>query len=221
MNMPMDDNAILQVRGLSVGYEGNTILHDVNLTVWKNDFVGITGPNGGGKTTLVRCILGLKDADCGSVELAYGLRIGYLPQINMIDRKFPITVGEVVLSGLQRRGHIMGRRSSDDVQRADCVMRRVGIDGLASQPIGALSGGQIQRALLARAIVDSPELLILDEPNTYLDRDFQQHLQELLAEINKTCAVILVSHDNNAIMKQARAIAYVNRSLEYSIVPGR
>lgn len=213
----MEENVILNINSLCAAYDGKVILHDVDLTVCEHDFIGITGPNGGGKTTLVRCILGLKHIESGTISFARKLRIGYLPQISLIDRKFPITVGEVVLSGLQRRSHLISGHTTAEREQATEVMERVGISAIASSPIGELSGGQIQRAMLARAIIDRPELLILDEPNTYLDRDFQQQLQTLLADINRTCAIILVSHDRNAIMQQARAIAYVNRTLEYHI----
>ena len=215
--METTDNIILKIRGLSASYEGKAVLRDVNLDVAAHDFLGITGPNGGGKTTLMRCILGLKKPDGGTVSYVRPLRIGYLPQINMVDRRFPITVGEVVLSGLQDRGHLTGRHSAADRTRADEVMQRVGIGGIASKPIGELSGGQVQRAMLARAIIDRPELLILDEPNTYLDREFQGHLQTLLRDINRHCAIILVSHDRDAITAQARAIAYVDHGIEYRI----
>lgn len=213
--METTDNIILRIRDLSASYEGKTVLHGVNLDVAKNDFLGITGPNGGGKTTLMRCILGLKKPDGGSICFVRPLRVGYLPQINLVDRQFPITVGEVVLSGLQDRGHLMGRRSSADRVAAAEVMQCVGISDIASKPIGELSGGQVQRAMLARAVIDHPELLILDEPNTYLDREFQGHLQTLLRDINTHCAIILVSHDRDAITSQARAIAYVDHGIEY------
>ncbi len=213
--METTDNIILKIRGLSASYEGKTVLRDVNLDVAEHDFLGITGPNGGGKTTLMRCILGLKKPDGGTVDFVRQLRIGYLPQINMVDRRFPITVGEVVLSGLQDRAHLMGRHSVADRTRADEVMQRVGISGIASKPIGELSGGQVQRAMLARAVIDRPELLILDEPNTYLDREFQEHLQTVLRDINSHCAIILVSHDRDAITSQARAVAYVDHGIDY------
>lgn len=213
--METTDDIILKIRGLSASYEGKTVFSDVNLDVAQHDFLGITGPNGGGKTTLMRCILGLKKPDSGSISFVRPLRIGYLPQINMVDRRFPITVGEVVLSGLQDTSHLIGRRSAADRTRADEVMQRVGISGIASKPIGELSGGQVQRAMLARAIIDRPELLILDEPNTYLDREFQGHLQTVLRDINSHCAIILVSHDRDAITSQARAIAYVDHGIEY------
>ncbi len=213
--METTDNIILKIRGLSASYEGKTVLRDVNLDVAEHDFLGITGPNGGGKTTLMRCILGLKKPDGGTIDFVRQLRVGYLPQINMVDRRFPITVGEVVLSGLQDRAHLMGRHSAADRTRADEVMQRVGISGIASKPIGELSGGQVQRAMLARAVIDRPELLILDEPNTYLDREFQEHLQTVLRDINRHCAIILVSHDRDAITSQARAVAYVDHGIDY------
>ena len=198
----MPANPIIEIRNLSAGYDGRTVLHDVDLTVYERDFLGIIGPNGGGKTTLVKCILG-------------HLSLGYLPQYTRLDRKFPITVEEVVLSGLNGQKPLAARFTRADREKAHAVMARMGLEGLERRPIGALSGGQMQRALLGRAIISDPQAVILDEPSTYIDKQFEARLYELLAEINRECAIILVSHDIGTVLQQVKSIACVNETLDY------
>ena len=178
---------LIEIHHLNAGYDGRTVLRDVDLTVYDRDFLGIIGPNGGGKTTLIRCILGLLKPQSGTIALHpqkdshVPLAIGYLPQYASIDRKFPITVQEVILSGLSSRKGLSARYSADERERAARVIARMGLEGMEQKAIGTLSGGQLQRALLGRAIVSDPEVVILDEPATYLDRRFEARLYELLA----------------------------------------
>ena len=154
---------LIEIQHLNAGYDGRTVLRDVDLTVYDRDFLGIIGPNGGGKTTLIRCILGLLKPQSGTIAF----HPQYLPQYASIDRKFPITVQEVILSGLSSRKGLSARYSADERQRAARVIARMGLEGMEQKAIGALSGGQLQRALLGRAIVSDPEVVILDEPATY------------------------------------------------------
>ena len=217
---------IIEVRGLSAGYDGRTVLHDVNLTVYERDFLGIIGPNGGGKTTLIRCMLGLLKPTAGKITY-YGADhsqlpalnsqffMGYLPQYNTIDRKFPITVEEVILSGLSSKKPLTSRFTKEHREKASQVIVRMGLEGLEERAIGALRGGQLQRALLGRAIISDPEVVILDEPSTYIDKRFEARLYQLLAEINKDCAIILVSHDIGTVLQQVKSIACVNETLDY------
>lgn len=208
--------ALIDIRNLSAAYDGRRVLHDVNLTVYERDFLGIIGPNGGGKTTLIKCILGLIRPTGGSV-VYHGdpLTMGYLPQYNTIDRKFPISVEEVILSGLSSKKSLTGRFTSAQKEKVRQVVARMGLEGLKQRAIGQLSGGQLQRALLGRAIVSDPQVLILDEPSTYIDKRFEARLYELLAEINKECAIILVSHDIGTVLQQVKSIACVNETLDY------
>lgn len=215
------ETPILEIKNLQAAYEGKTVLHDVNLTVYQHDFLGIIGPNGGGKTTLIKCILGLLKPKEGTImphplqpEHA-PLTMGYLPQYNMIDRKFPITVEEVILSGLSSQKSLTSRFTAEHRRKAEETIVRMGLEGMEDRAIGALSGGQIQRALLGRAIISDPELVILDEPSTYIDKRFEARLYELLAEINKECAIILVSHDIGTILQQVKSVACVNETLDY------
>lgn len=215
---------LIEIKKLQAAYDGKTVLRDVNLTVYDRDFLGIIGPNGGGKTTLIKCILGLLKPVSGEIichscrpegEKTGKFRMGYLPQYTGIDRKFPITVEEVILSGLSGSKHLTSRYTAADREKARRVMERMGLEGLDNRPIGALSGGQLQRALLGRAVVSDPEVVILDEPATYLDRHFEARLYELLADLNRECAIILVSHDIGTVLQQVKSIACVNETLDY------
>lgn len=231
---------IIEIKNLNAGYDGRTVLRDVNLTVYDRDFLGIIGPNGGGKTTLIKCILGLLKPTTGEIlyrvttasnnnpafldnsatnsqfsTLNSQFSMGYLPQYNSIDRKFPITVEEVILSGLSSQKSLISRFTATHREKARQVIARMGLEGLEKRAIGALSGGQLQRALLGRAIISDPALVVLDEPSTYIDKRFEARLYELLAEINHDCAIILVSHDIGTVLQQVKSIACVNETLDY------
>lgn len=213
---------LIKIEDLSVAYDGKTVLRDVNLTVYEKDFLGIIGPNGGGKTTLVKTILGLKKASKGKIYFyrdgkeTEHITMGYLPQYSSIDKNFPISVQEVILSGLSSQKSLMSRFTSRQHEQVKDVIDRMGLAGLGKRPIGALSGGQLQRALLGRAIISNPDVLILDEPSTYIDKRFEAKLYELLTEINnKECAIVLVSHDIGTVLQNVKSIACVNETLHY------
>ena len=213
---------IVEIKNLNVGYENKPdVLKDVSLTVFDNDFLGIIGPNGGGKTTLLRTILGFLNPDEGSVSFydegkrVPHINIGYLPQINHIDNKFPIKVKEVILSGLTLRGKVFKRYSSEDKNKVFPVAQKMGVEDLLDRAIGELSGGQLQRVLLGRAIIDNPKLLILDEPSSYVDKLFETNFYKLLGDINNDMAIVLVSHDVGTIISQVKNIACVNQNLHY------
>lgn len=214
-------NPLIKLEKVAASYDGKTVLREVELTVYEHDFLGVIGPNGGGKTTLVKTILGLKKPDGGSIRFFRNgqeterITMGYLPQYSAIDKKFPISVEEVVLSGLGRQRSLVGRFTSEQRAKVRDVVNRMGLQGLEKRPIGALSGGQLQRALLGRSIVSDPDVLILDEPSTYIDKRFEAKLYELLEEVNKQCAVILVSHDIGTVLQNVKSIACVNETLHY------
>lgn len=206
---------IIEIKNLSAGYDGRNVLHDINLSVYERDFLGIIGPNGGGKTTLIKCILGLLKPTDGEIIFDCKPSLGYLPQYNSIDRKFPISVEEVILSGLSIQKSLASRFTPEQKEKGRQIIARMGLEGLERRAIGQLSGGQLQRALLGRAIISDPAVLILDEPSTYIDKRFEARLYELLAEINKECAIILVSHDIGTVLQQVKSIACVNETLDY------
>jgi len=207
---------LVQIKDLDAGYQGKLVLSKVSLTIKEHDFLGIIGPNGGGKTTLLKILMGLMKPLKGSIEFAIDRSsIGYLPQGSQIDERFPITVREVVASGLTqslRRVSGIKKNRKDQLEK---TLHRSGLEALQLRPIGELSGGELQRTLLARAIVSSPRLLVLDEPDTHVDNRFEMELYQLLKELNRSMAIMLVSHDLGTISPYIKSIACVNRDLHY------
>lgn len=212
---------LIELRQITAGYGNKAVLRDVTLDVWKNDFLGIIGPNGGGKTTLLKVILGLLPPTSGSIRFYHEdaevsfLKIGYLPQMNLIDKKFPISVREVVSSGLSAQKSLFRDFKPAQKERVEEVLVQMGLEDLSTRPIGELSGGQLQRVLLGRSIVSRPQVLILDEPNSYVDKRFESRFYQLLGEINKESSIILVSHDIGTVLAMVKNIACVNETLHY------
>ena len=212
---------LIEIDKITAAYGNKVVLKEVSLTVWKDDFLGIIGPNGGGKTTLLKVILGLLKPVSGSIRFyengteVSSLRIGYLPQLNNIDRKFPISVWEVIASGLAAEKPRFRSYTDAQKQRIEEVIRQMGLEELYTRSIGELSGGQLQRVLLGRSIVSRPQLLILDEPNSYVDKRFESRFYQLLEEINKESAIILVSHDIGTVLAMVKNIACVNETAHY------
>jgi len=214
-------NKLVELNSVSAAYNGKIVLIDVDLEIYANDFLGIIGPNGGGKTTLIKVILGMLKPSWGSVTYP-GIHadnklnlIGYLPQIQRFDPRFPINVIDVVLSGLMNPHKVVKRFSKAEKSKAQKLLNEMGIYHLRNKPIGHLSGGQIQRVFLCRALISSPKLLILDEPSTYVDNQFEHELYEKLKSLNEEMAIILVSHDIGTISYYIKTIACVNRKLHY------
>ena len=209
--------SLISLKDVSVGYDDRQkVLDHVNLDILPNDFIGVIGPNGGGKTTLVKTIL---KALPYSGEVQYspvigsdGYRaIGYLPQVSDIDKSFPISVCEVVLSGVQARKRLFGRYSAADKAKALQLLDLCGIESIARRPIGELSGGQLQRTLLCRALISDPKVLILDEPANFVDNKFEKELYAILRQLNDRMAIIMVSHDLGTITSHVKSIVCVNR----------
>lgn len=204
------DSLIADISHLTVRRDSRLILDDVSLRVERGDFIAITGPNGGGKTTLLRVTLGLMRPSSGSVWLRPGLSVGYLPQKNMIDSHFPISVREVVASGLLSTpvdGKARRRALVDEALAA------VGVEDLRDRPIGALSGGQLQRALLARAIISRPQLLVLDEPLSYIDKRFEERLYGLVSSLASSATILMVSHELSGITHLATRTLTIDKRI--------
>lgn len=208
---------LLKIENLAVGYPGEPpTVSGINLTVSDHDYIGIIGPNGGGKTTFIRTLTGALAPVSGHIErLVPSLRMGYLPQIKSIDKRFPLSVCDVVLSGLIAEKGLFGHYRKGDRQRAKELLGEIGIGHLAHRPVGALSGGELQRVLLCRALIADPQLLILDEPTTFVDNRFEKELYELLAELNQRMAIIMVSHDLGTISRYVKSIVCINRCFHY------
>lgn len=203
---------MVELRNLSFSYDTRPLLRNLNLVVEERDFLGIVGGNGCGKTTLVKIILGLLTPQSGEVVfLCDGQRVsrlamGYLPQYSQIDRLFPITVRETVELGLVAPGNLLSFSGNNDAGLVDEAMNSLGVSSLAGKHIGELSGGELQRVMLARAMVSKPQLLVLDEPGTYLDSRSEVNLYELLVQLNRKCAIILIGHDIDNIRNYAKRI---------------
>lgn len=209
---------IITLSNVGVRYDDFVALEDVNLEIFADDFLGIIGPNGGGKTTLVKAILGALPI---SGELRYSptlfsgshRRIGYLPQQSNFDTSFPISVLEVVMSGLQAEKGLLGRYTAQNRRRAMELLEMAGISQVANAQICEVSGGQLQRALLCRAVILNPKVLILDEPTNFVDNRFENELYTLLSELNKQMAIVMVSHDVGTITSVVKNIVCVNRTV--------
>jgi zinc transport system ATP-binding protein len=207
-----------ELENVSLALRGVPVLEDVTLRIEAGDYLALLGPNGGGKSTLLKVLLGLLEPDRGSVRVfgqaprvARG-RIGYVPQYFRFDRDFPIRVADVVLMGRMGRSRRVSLDAGDR-RVADAALARVEMEPLAARPIGDLSGGQLQRVLIARALAQQPELLLLDEPTSSLDERIERSVWELFAELSQEMAVVVVSHDIGAISQHVRGVACLNRRL--------
>lgn len=210
---------LFEMHSLSASYDANIVLQDVDFRVSENDFIGVIGPNGGGKTTLLKVILGLVKPVKGNMvfnnELITGKSIGYLPQISTGDINYPVTVTDIVLSGLMIQKGIISRMSPSDKKRAGLVIDELGLSDMAGAALNELSGGQMQRVFLGRAIIGDPKLLLLDEPANFVDTTFENDFYEKLKDLNKRMAILMVSHDVGTISSHIKTFACVNRSLHY------
>ncbi|MBN1152920.1 MAG: metal ABC transporter ATP-binding protein [Dehalococcoidia bacterium] len=217
----MVENPVIEVRGVSVRYGDVRALEDVNLTVSVHDFLGIIGPNGGGKSTLLKVILGLVTPDTGTVHVL-GERpeqsrhaVGYVAQRPSFDREFPASVWDVVLMGRYPSAGLFHRYGEDDWAAAEQALARVEMSGARNKQIGRLSGGEQQRVFIARALVGKPKLLLLDEPLAGVDPAMQSGVYELLGELRREITVVMVSHDIGAISVHVDTLACINRRLYY------
>jgi zinc transport system ATP-binding protein len=210
---------VLEIRDVWLSRRDQTVLEAVTLVVESRDYLALLGPNGGGKTTLLQVILGLLEPDRGSVRV-FGeeprrarSRIGYVPQRAGFDLDFPVRVLDLVLMGrLGRRGLLRPFRA-EDRSAARAALDRLEMGALAERPIGTLSGGELQRALIARALAVEPRLLLLDEPTASLDERIGRSIWDLLEELSRELTIVLVSHDIGAISQHVRSVACLNRRL--------
>lgn len=212
----MSPPAVIRLENVSFGYDRSEVIRDATLTVEHGDFACIIGPNGGGKSTLLKLMVGQLTPQCGQVRVLgtapeqARARIGYLPQVIRLDPQFPVTALGVVLMGRLRGGRFapLGRA---DRARARDALREVGLADLERRHFAAMSGGQRQRVLIARALAGEPELLLLDEPASSLDINAEEQLYELLKELNRRLTVVVVSHDVAYVSKYVRTAICVNR----------
>lgn len=210
---------IVSLKNIGVRFGDIPILEDINLSIMQNDFLAIIGPNGGGKTTLLKVILGLIKPNKGEVKV-FGKNpkegrklIGYLPQYTFFDLNFPMSVFDVVLMG--RYWRIFRNYSKEDKKAAFNALKTVDMLEFKDRQIGKLSGGQLQRVFVARAIARQPKLLLLDEPMTSIDPEMQKSFYELLLNLKKKMAIVLVTHDISVVSAYVEKIACLNHRLFY------
>ena len=212
---------VISIRHLWAGYEREQVLEDINLTVYEGDFIGLIGPNGGGKTTLLRVLLGLLPFTRGEVQVMgrsvqEGRRmIGYVPQVVEFDREFPISVWDVARMGRLGQRRLLQRYTAEDDAIVAEALRQVELLDLRRRPIGELSGGQRQRVYIARALATHPAILLLDEPTSSVDPQVSSSIYELLRELNEWVTIVLVSHDMSAISSHVKTVGCLNRRLFY------
>jgi zinc transport system ATP-binding protein len=212
----MTEAPVIEVRGLSFGCRRQAVLEEVDLAIDRHDFLALVGPNGGGKTTLLRLILGLLRPWRGEVlRRLTGRRgaMGYVPQFSAFDRDFPLRVESLVLMGRLGTSGLLRPYGRTDRHRVAEVLADLGLSALARLPIGDLSGGQLQRVLIARALAGDPEILLLDEPTSSGDAESRDVLAGVLAELNTRIPVVVVTHDVSSLSRQVTRACLVNRRL--------
>ena len=214
-------NIIIDIQNLNFSYNSQPVLLDVNLTIKSGDFIAMIGPNGGGKTTLLKLMLGLLDAGSGTMRIFgnrpqdVSHRIGYVPQDVHINKNFPVSALDVVLMGKLKPGKGWSRHSQQDRIAALNALEQVEMEKYRNHRIGELSGGQKQRVFIARALVTDPELLFLDEPTASIDTKGQTEFYSLLNALNEKITIIVVSHDLMVISGYIKSVICVNQRLHY------
>jgi len=218
---------VIDIKHLSFAYDKQMILEDINLSVEEKDFLAIIGPNGGGKSTLLKLILGINPLKNGSISILGKepskslTEIGYVPQNTNINTDFPIMVIEAVFMGHTRSKKPLFGYAKDEIMCAMGALAQVNMQEFAHTKIGSLSGGQRQRVMIARALCGDPQILLLDEPTSSIDITGQRSIYELLRVLNKSITVIVVSHDISVILEYANKAAHVNKTLSYHDISDR
>ncbi len=215
------NDVIVNIDHLWLQYGTTIALEDITFQLHALDFVSIIGPNGGGKTTLLKVLLGLVHPSRGRVRVLGNAphqgrgEIGYVPQQATLDKDFPITVWDVTLMGRLGRLPLFQRYQARDRELVADALRRVNMYDFRRRQIGKLSGGQQQRVLIARALVSQPRLLLLDEPTASIDSEIKREIYELLSELNEQVTIVMVSHDIGVVSSYVKTIACLNRRLVY------
>ena len=215
----------IQINHLSFSYDGATVLEDINLSYNKNEFLAIIGPNGGGKSTLLKMMIGLLEPQLGEV-LLFGKKplhvsheIAYVPQDTIANKDFPIKVMDVVLMGRLAKSKAFATYSKEDRTIALRMLEKVGMKGFENQKINTLSGGERQRVFIARALACEAKILFLDEPTASIDTAGQIDMFKLLKSLNDTVGIVIISHDINVALNYATKVIHINKTLYTHDVP--
>ena len=210
-------NEAISFSNVTFGYDVSPVLENVSFAIYRGDFISILGPNGGGKTTLAKLMLGLYTPNSGEILIngkspaQMSGRIGYVPQYSMFDPNFPVAVKDVVLMG--RIKNFSVRYSKGDRAQADNAMESVGIGSLSANPYSELSGGQRQRVLIARALATNPEILLLDEPTANVDATIEYKMSAMFSDLKKKMTVLLITHDLGFVSELVNKVICVNRNV--------
>lgn len=215
----------IEIKNLSFSYDGVDVLENINFKYTKKDFLSIIGPNGGGKSTLLKIMIGLLEPKIGTISLFgqspkdVSRRISYVPQDTLVNKDFPIKVMDVVLMGRLSKSTAFSTYSKEDRRIALRMLEKVGMKDFENHKINALSGGQRQRVFIARALCSEAEILFLDEPTASIDTAGQIDVFKLLKELNKTVGIVIISHDINVALNYATKVVHVNKTLYVHDVP--
>jgi len=208
---------MIDIKNLYFSYTKQLILEDINLSIKPKDFLAIIGPNGGGKSTLLKLLLSINRPQKGTINLSTEIKdyIGYVPQNTDINVNFPISSQEVVMMGIKNISKSLFGYNKKEKALALEVLKKVNMGDFVKSKIGLLSGGQRQRVMIARALVSNPKILILDEPTSNIDKQGQKDIYNLLKELNKNITIVVVSHDISIILEYANKVAYLNKTISY------
>jgi len=216
------EDPVIEIKNLYVSYNEIPVLENINISIYKNQFLAIIGPNGGGKTTLLKVILGIVSPNKGQIKIDghnidQGRKlVGYVPQISDFNKSFPINVQDVILMGrLSDQKGLFHNYSKKDYLAAENIMKQLDILNLKNRQIGKLSGGQLQRVLIGRALASNPEILLLDEPTASLDAESRNNIYNILKELNDEMTILVVTHDLTAVSSYFDSIACLNKNMHY------
>ena len=219
----MTNNLAIDARNVAHSYDKNLVLENVTFEVKQGDFIGVFGPNGGGKTTLLKLLMGFEKPTSGKINL-FGkspekLRpcISYVPQIQQLDKRFPITVLEIVMMAFLSKTSLFGKLPKKYTEKAKEALAKVGLENKINHSFGTLSGGQAQRVLIARAIANDPKILFLDEPTASVDPQAEEEILHLLDSLKGQTTILMVTHDLQTILNKVEGLLCVHRQVHSSL----
>jgi len=206
---------LIEIRDISFGYDNTPVLKNVDMDIFEEDYILVIGPNGGGKTTLLKLILGILEPWDGAITFRKDIsgRLGYVPQYSTFNKNFPVTSLDMVLTGRISSGNFLRKYKKEDIEETEVILKKLNLYDKRNENINGLSGGQLQKVLIARALVSDPAVLFLDEPTASIDITSQTNLRDFLDELNKKMAIVVVTHDPTPFAKTYKHIACINKNI--------